>query len=116
MRRDGGVCRIREEGLVLDRVGVQTQVLEVCLDVVDSLQGRLGSGEVRVQGKGAQVGRDGVVGGRGEEDLAKAESIQGRRCRVRVMQGIKTQNAEDEDEEEEGARGWWFCRQYGSLL
>lgn len=32
------------------------------------------------------------------------------------MQGIKTQNAEDEYEEEEGARRWWFCRQHDSLL
>lgn len=67
--------RIRQEGLVLDRVGVQTQVLEMGLDVVDGLQGRLGSGEVRAQSKGAEVGSHGVVGGKGEEDLAKAESI-----------------------------------------
>lgn len=32
------------------------------------------------------------------------------------MQGIKTQNAEDENEEEEGARRWWFCSQHDGLL
>lgn len=116
MRRERGVRRVRQEGLVLDSVGFETVVLEVGLDVAGGFQGWFCSGEVRMQSEGAEVGSHRTVGGRGEESLAETESISlaGKwGCRVWIMQGIKTQNAEDENEEEEGARGLCFCCEHG---
>ena len=55
--------RIRQEGFVLDSVGVEAEVFEVGLDVLYCVQGGFCSSEVRMQGEVAEVGGDGVIGG-----------------------------------------------------
>lgn len=97
MRGERGVHRIREERRVVCRTGLEAQVHKFGEHVVHGVEGGFGSGEVRVQSEGAQVGREGVVGCGGEEDLTVAEGCLGigeRGRRVWVMQGIEAQNAE----------------------
>lgn len=65
-----------------------------------------------------QVGSEGVVGGGGEEDLTVAEGglrIGERLRRVRVMQCIESQNAEDK-EEYKGKHRRWFRREDSGRL
>lgn len=57
--------RIRKKGLVTHGVRLETHVTEMVEDVAGGVSSEFCSGEVRVQGKGAEVGRDGGVGGRG---------------------------------------------------
>lgn len=65
MRGEGGMHRIREEGPVLGRAGFEAEVPQVVADVVGCVIGGFCAGEVRVEGQGAEVGGESVVGGRG---------------------------------------------------
>lgn len=84
-------------------------------DVTGGFRGEFCSSEVRVQGESAEVGGDGEVGGRGKENMAEVRRIMGSGnwcSRVRVMQGIETQSAEDEYDDE-GAQRRGLCGEYG---
>lgn len=61
----------------MGRAGVEAQAHEVGPDEVGGVEGGRGSGEVRVQGEGAEVGSDGGVGGVGEENPAESEGSLG---------------------------------------
>lgn len=64
---------IREKGFELYRVGIEAQALEVGFNVTDSLECGFRTGNVRMEGKGTEVGRESVVGGGGKEVFVKAE-------------------------------------------
>ena len=50
-------------------MGLEAEGPEVVDDVAGGVGGGFCSGEVRVQGEGAEVGGDGGVGSRGEEEV-----------------------------------------------
>lgn len=82
MRGEGGAQRVGEESSVGCGVGLEAEGSEVAENVASGVGGGFCSGEVRVQGEGAEVGGDGGVGRSGEEEGLEVRGVEGsgKRC------------------------------------
>lgn len=78
------------------------------MNEASSLETGLSAGEMGVEGEGPEIGRNGGVGGEGEEDVPEAVDILEVRegCRAGEMESVEAESTEAKKKEKSALR-WW---------